>query len=54
MIRARLYKGLRGGTMNIGPIADDERLKMILPQACCYCGSNQHLPTAACAIARLA
>jgi hypothetical protein len=29
--------------MGIGPIADDERLKMILPQACCYCGSKDHL-----------
>ena len=43
MIRARLYKGLNAGTMNIGPLADDERLKMILPQACCYCASQEHL-----------
>ena len=43
MIRARLYKGLNAGTMNIGPLADDERLKMILPQACCYCASTDHL-----------
>ena len=43
MIRARLYKGLNAGTMNIGAIADDERLKMILPQACCYCGSRENL-----------
>jgi hypothetical protein len=43
MIRSRLYKGLHAGSMNIGPIADDERLKMILPQACCYCGSKRHL-----------
>jgi hypothetical protein len=42
-IRERLYKGLNSGTMNIGPIADDERLKMILPQACCYCGSRENL-----------
>lgn len=43
MVRARLYKGLNAGTMSIGPIADDERLKMVLPQACCYCASCDHL-----------
>jgi hypothetical protein len=43
MVRARLYSGLNKQTMKIGPLADDERLKMILPQACCYCGSQEHL-----------
>jgi hypothetical protein len=43
IIRSRLYSGLRKGTMNLGSLADDERLKMILPQACCYCGSDEHL-----------
>lgn len=43
MIRARLYAGLNNHTMSIGPLADDERLKMILPQACCYCGCRDHL-----------
>jgi hypothetical protein len=43
MIRSRLYKGLNGKTMNIGPLADDERLKMLLPQSCCYCGSSEQL-----------
>jgi hypothetical protein len=43
MIRARLYAGLNKETMSIGPLADDERLKMVLPQACCYCGSREHL-----------
>lgn len=43
MVRSRLYKGLNGRTMNIGPLADDERLKMILPQLCCYCGSREYL-----------
>lgn len=43
MVRAKLYKGLINQTMNIGPLADDERLKMILPQACCYCGSRLYL-----------
>ena len=43
MIRSRLYAGLNTHTMSIGPLADDERLKMILPQACCYCGSRESL-----------
>ena len=43
MIRSRLYKGLNLQTMNIGPLADDERLKMLLPQACCYCACRDHL-----------
>ena len=43
MIRARLYSGLNKHTMNIGSLADDERLKMVLPQACCYCGSREFL-----------
>lgn len=43
MIRSRLYKGLNNQTMSIGPLADDERLKMVLPQTCCYCGSRDHL-----------
>jgi hypothetical protein len=43
MVRARLYKGLREQRLSIGPLADDERLKMVLPQACCYCGSPNSL-----------
>ena len=43
MIRARLFKGLTNGTMNIGSILDDEKLKMELPKACCYCGSTENL-----------
>lgn len=43
MIRARLYAGLRKQIMSIGSIAEDERLKMIFPQACCYCGSREFL-----------
>ncbi len=42
-IRSRLYKGLNNGDMNIKSFFDDERLKMILPQACNYCGSKEHL-----------
>jgi hypothetical protein len=43
IIRSRLYAGLTKGTMSIGPLADDERLKMLIPQACCYCGSRESL-----------
>ena len=43
IIRSRLYAGLRKGTMQLCPLAADERLKMILPQACCYCGSKEFL-----------
>ncbi|MCK5833725.1 HNH endonuclease [bacterium] len=43
IIRNRLYNGLKKGSMDIGQLADDERLKMILPQSCCYCGSKEHL-----------
>jgi 5-methylcytosine-specific restriction endonuclease McrA len=43
MIRAKLYSGLRKGTMNLGSLVDDERLKMILPQACAYCGGRERL-----------
>jgi 5-methylcytosine-specific restriction endonuclease McrA len=43
IIRKKLYSGLIKGTMNVGSIADDERLKMILPQACCYCGEKEKL-----------
>lgn len=43
MIRSRLYKGLRAGTMKLGSLVDDERLKMVLPQVCCYCGSSERL-----------
>lgn len=43
MIRSRLYAGLNKQTMQIGSLAEDERLKMILPQACCYCGSRVFL-----------
>jgi hypothetical protein len=43
MIRAKLFKGLKEQTMSLGSIADDERLKMILPQSCCYCGSDKNL-----------
>lgn len=43
MVRSKLYFGLRTNSMNIGSFADDERLKMILPQSCCYCGNTSSL-----------
>lgn len=42
-IRSRLFKGLGSGTMSLGELVDDEKLKMVLPQACCYCGSTERL-----------
>ena len=43
IIRSRLYSGLHKDSMQLGLLADDERLKMILPQSCCYCGSKEFL-----------
>lgn len=43
IIRSRLYAGLRNGSMNVGSLADDERLKLKMPQSCCYCGNTDHL-----------
>lgn len=43
MIRARLFAGLNNRSMHVGALAEDERLKMVLPQACCYCGSTRFL-----------
>lgn len=42
-IRTRLYKGLCAGTMKVGSLLSDERLKMVLPQACAYCGTRSGL-----------
>jgi HNH endonuclease len=42
-IRSRLHAGLLAGTMGIGPLADDERLALFLPRACCYCGAADAL-----------
>ena len=42
MIRSRLFKGLMNQTLNFGGIAEDERLKMILPKSCC-CASTAFL-----------
>lgn len=42
-VRAKLYKGLKEGTMNLGPLSDDERVKLTQEKACCYCGSRAKL-----------
>lgn len=43
IIRSRLFSGLKTGTMSMRSLYDDERLKLTLPQACCYCGSSERL-----------
>ncbi len=43
MIRARLFKGLKDGTMNMRTIFDDEKVKLETGQICNYCGSTEKL-----------
>ena len=43
MIRAKLFKGLKDGTMNMRTIFDDERIKLQTGQICNYCGSTEKL-----------
>ena len=43
MIRARLFKGLKEGTMNMRTIFDDEKIKLQTGQICNYCGANENL-----------
>jgi len=43
IIRNRLYHGLDSGKMSMRSLYDDERLKMTMPQACYYCGSDASL-----------
>lgn len=43
MIRAKLFKGLTAGTMEMRTLYDDEKVKLNYPQACCYCGSPKLL-----------
>ena len=43
MIRARLFKGLKNGTMNMRTIFDDEKVKLLTGQICNYCGSTDRL-----------
>ena len=43
VIRAKLYKGLGDGTMSLGSLVDDERVKLLQVPRCGYCGSEDHL-----------
>ena len=43
MIRARLFKGLCDGTMNVRTLFDDEKIKLLSGQKCSYCGSSDNL-----------
>ena len=43
MIRAKLYKGLMTGEMNIRTLFDDEKIKLQAGQKCSYCGETESL-----------
>jgi hypothetical protein len=43
MIRAKLYKGLCDGTMNVRTLFDDEKIKLLSGLKCSYCGSASDL-----------
>ncbi len=43
MIRAKLYKGLKDGTMKVGSMLDDEKIKHQSEKVCTYCGSDAKL-----------
>lgn len=43
MIRAKLFKGLKEGTMNMRTFFDDEKIKLQTGQICNYCGSTEKL-----------
>jgi hypothetical protein len=43
MIRAKLFKGLKDGTMNMRTIFDDEKIKLQTGHICNYCGSADKL-----------
>lgn len=43
MIRARLFKGFKDGTMNMRTIFDDEKIKLQTGGICNYCGSEDNL-----------
>lgn len=43
MIRAKLYKGLLEGRMNLGSFFDDEKVKFEVGKKCNYCGSSDNL-----------
>lgn len=43
MIRAKLFKGLKDGSMNMRTIFDDEKIKLLTGQKCNYCGASDSL-----------
>lgn len=43
MVRAKLFKGLKDGTMNIRSLFDDEKIKLQTGSICNYCGSEKNL-----------
>lgn len=43
VIRAKLFKGLKDGTMNMRTIFDDEKIKIETGKICNYCGSKEKL-----------
>ena len=43
MIRAKLFKGLIEGSMNIRTIFDDEKIKLLSGSKCSYCGATENL-----------
>ena len=43
MVRAKLFKGLIDGSMNIRTIFDDEKVKLLSGNKCSYCGSTENL-----------
>ncbi|WP_305982542.1 HNH endonuclease [Roseivirga thermotolerans] len=43
MIRAKLFKGLKEGSMNMRTIFDDEKIKLQTGEICNYCGSADKL-----------
>ena len=43
IIRAKLFKGLKDGTMSMRTIFDDEKIKLQTGQVCNYCGSTEKL-----------
>jgi hypothetical protein len=40
IIRSRLFAGLMSGKMKLGPMQDDERVKIEYSDVCAYCGSE--------------
>ena len=43
IIRTRLFKGLVKGSMDIGTIFDDEKIKLLSGNKCSYCGVTDNL-----------